>query len=986
MLSSTKHPPHIYVILLSCITLQILIALPESAHALRLYSQDEYQAARDRAVQTARNGNYTSALRSFEKLLKLEPDNHGALNDYLTILTWDKQYKKALSYAHFLNFKETPEYVLRALINAADTVHDLPLLDTLVRAYLIRNPTIPKDAPKEIRGKTPLEVASYLASIGMHNTSLSILKNLFELSSDNQTYLADYIAALHSNKKYEEAIEMSSLLNLNDAPEFVLDALIDSSEHTNQPEIEEKFNAAYNKKQIVSSPPPKISLKPANHSSIQIHPIHVEKQKETIQKKKVATMQHKIAIQRPVVASQQTIIAKARAYLKDHNFKKAKELLEPLYMTGKRDQNLLNTVALFFTAQDRYIEAAYVYLQLMERNPEDTAAKRYIVLNLFYAGAPFRAFAYLEKNPELFSPEETNKIHTDTIAFRVRWSSYTLPKNEKRYTVLDTILQESKQEIDKLEPKGDSYNLNRIEMDYIVTLRERGLTKEVLKRYNVLRDEGHTLPDYALHSVADSYLAEEQPEIARDMYLKLLKNDPASFLLHEALCWAYLDNEEYQKALDLSTQLNNATPLWRKDNSGAIVKDNDEKLSTALLATSVLSSSDYLAEAQKILEKMRYIAPYNTDIYDSLTTVYRWRGWPQKAYEQNAIATTIDPDNIYLKLNRTRTLMDLNRLDEAETLLATINKQDDADTDKQIATLNEDFALMKRPILSVSADGGSSDSDSSDYGSSDFSIESFLYDKLYANALRPFLHQYYNRSDFTEGTGRYQRVGIGGEYSIRQNTFRAEISSSYSAESDVGLSIQSNHIFNDSFSIGLSYDSFSTNIPVRAYFHGITGPGYKADIGYRFNESSTIGASYEYLDFSNDNRRKSWNVTYAQRVFNSPKFKVKLTPAFYQSQNSKIGGPFFNPVSDYSYSLAITGDWLTWQHYTKNFSQNIEVNLGNYYQENFGTNPTYGLNYQHQWTINKSVNLTYGIAWSSNYYDGDKENRLAGSASLGWIF
>ncbi len=66
--------------------LLLLSSCIQSAQALRFYTQEQYQAARERAVQEARNGHLKAALTSQERLLKLEPDNQTYLADYINTL------------------------------------------------------------------------------------------------------------------------------------------------------------------------------------------------------------------------------------------------------------------------------------------------------------------------------------------------------------------------------------------------------------------------------------------------------------------------------------------------------------------------------------------------------------------------------------------------------------------------------------------------------------------------------------------------------------------------------------------------------------------------------------------------------------------------------------------------------------------------------------------------------------------------------------
>jgi len=96
--------------------------------------------------------------------------------------------------------------------------------------------------------------------------------------------------------------------------------------------------------------------------------------------------------------------------LKAHEFDKAQKLLYPLYIKGNRNDSLLSSAALYFTIKKDYPRAAFIYLQLYESNPKNRDAKRYMILNLFYAGAPFKAMEWLKTDPTLLSQAETDKI------------------------------------------------------------------------------------------------------------------------------------------------------------------------------------------------------------------------------------------------------------------------------------------------------------------------------------------------------------------------------------------------------------------------------------------------------------------------------------------------------------------------------------------------------------------------------------------------
>ena len=119
---------------------------------------------------------------------------------------------------------------------------------------------------------------------------------------------------------------------------------------------------------------------------------------------------------------------------------------------------------------------------------------------------------------------------------------------------------------------------------------------------------------------------------------------------------------------------------------------------------------------------------------------------------------------------------------------------------------------------------------------------------------------------------------------------------------------------------------------------------------------------------------------------NFPRFKMIAIPSIYQSQNSRDDAPYFNPEEDRSINLSIKNEWLTYHRYRSSFKQILEFSIGQYYQKDYGSNSIDAVVYQHQWDIDETLTFSYGMKLSHNYYDGDKEKRLAGFASLSWLF
>jgi biofilm PGA synthesis protein PgaA len=88
--------------------------------------------------------------------------------------------------------------------------------------------------------------------------------------------------------------------------------------------------------------------------------------------------------------------------------------------------------------------------------------------------------------------------------------------------------------------------------------------------------------------------------------------------------------------------------------------------------------------------------------------------------------------------------------------------------------------------------------------------------------------------------------------------------------------------------------------------------------------------------------------------------------------------PYFNPKSDTTVSLTLDNDYLTYRYYDTTFHQQLAGSIGNYWQENFGSNITGSIQYEHRWKTRERFELTYGANHVWTAYDG--------TPTQNWIF
>jgi biofilm PGA synthesis protein PgaA len=960
---------------------------------VRISHNEKFEAEIDKAIQQANNGHLSTAITSLASLLEIEPDNQRVLYDYITILVWNEDNKQALNQLPKIELEQAPEYVLRSLARAANNEQNEQVVDDVIKTYMQRYSFVPDDTPELVSGKSMHEVAELAASRDLYLVSLSILKQLYQQNPHDQTILDDYIIILTKAGNYDEALNLMPELNLKKANSEVIAALISSASHLNDTKKLDELNEVYESK-FGSKSTAQATTDVPETSQTELSPVATKKDKnEAVQPSKQlkSSTEPKVtekADTTNVVTPQETTIQLATKLVDENDYEQAYKLLIPMYLDGYKSEEFLTLIARLFSRVGQHIRSAGIFKQLLELAPDSDRYKKELILQLSYGSATHLALEELAAKPMLINQSDTQAMELDGEVQKLRWSQYKLADDVDEKNYLAEITNAIHHHLSALDDNSDKKTIARTTADYIIALYLSGETKKVISEYERSQSENIELAEYALIAVADSYLSEYQADIAVELYLSLLQQTPENFELQRSLFYAYSDTGEYELALELATGLAEKTPLWRKDHSGEIVKRNAEKLSAAILLANAYAFRDDLTQAQINLEKLRQQAPYNAEIRANLSTIYRWRGWPEKAYKEAAIAQTISTEDQYIQLVNARALMDMQDYQAAENVIQELNNNT-AIANNSLKELNKDWdARNKREFYSRFEVGSSTpksgDINNSNFGSSDLSLESYLYDKTHQHYYRPFIHQYYAEADFVEGKGRYERIGIGVEYKKNKNLLLTELSQSYEGESEIGLSVKGQHDVSDYLKLSYGFDSRSTKVPVRANFHDITGKDYTLGLTYRLHDLTQVSGGVEYLDYTDGNERKTGVLTASHRLINKPYYKMTLRPAVYYATNSSSTGPYFSPERVSETNLSIDNEWLSYRRHNLNFIQRLELNVGLNNQKGYSNHTTNAIVYQHEWAIEKSLYITYGIRYAKNYYDGDREDRKSFFSSLNW--
>jgi biofilm PGA synthesis protein PgaA len=617
------------------------------------------------------------------------------------------------------------------------------------------------------------------------------------------------------------------------------------------------------------------------------------------------------------------------------------------------------------------VRAAGLYHRVLALEPQHAAAKEGLLKAVREMGAPHLAYELAGKNGAEVDRSIMEQIINDRIAIQIRWGELPALLPGDRYRDTDIALRL----LNEAHPGGwqlldlDDAFVRRLAYDRMVALRDRRRMAEVVEIYEQLVAAGLQAPSYVLMAAADAYLYLEQPELAGDIYRKVLAAEPDHHNAAVSLFFALTDAEAYPAALAHSQALTQRYRPWHRDADGAIVGPDRRKLEADVLDAKAQAFADQLDDAQMRFEGMLALAPGNDDIRAVLANVYRWRGWPRRALQQFEIVHHAQPESVDALLGLGETRMDLRRYRPVAALVA--NLQTEHPRHKAVQKLARRWEVHNMREFYTRWRWG--DSDGPQIGASDLRLDSYLYSSPLDYNYRVFLHDHYARADLNTGEPENHRFGIGIEYAWRDLQFIGELSGGAADNDDAGFGLSGDWRIDDHWTVGAGYESNTNDVPLRAIGADIDSERYALSAAYRWHESQRATLAYNFYSFDDGNRRRAVSGSLQRRLWTGPAYKLDATLWIYASDNTRQNAPYFNPDSDASVSITFNNDWRVWRRYERSFHHNLALSIGNYWQDGFDSGFLWSLSYQHRWKLSDTLALSYGVSRSRRVFDGVPE-------------
>jgi biofilm PGA synthesis protein PgaA len=758
------------------------------------------------------------------------------------------------------------------------------------------------------------EYAIDLARNGRYDEALSLLESLREAAPDNQILLQDEIAALGWAERDVEVLDRVAELESVDQPLYVATAIAKS---------------ARNLREFA----------------------------------KAIQWYERAAALAPDAVDVRTGFAMTLA--EDGDYAEADAQLDLLPPERQTETNVLLVRGYIRRLADDLIRALHAYDEILEQRPNDRDALRGKALVLRDLLLPVQALEIAESHPGVLRDDEIARLRVDDLALRLRLASQTLYPPETDGVVLDQTIADIDRHLAENHDRGAELALR---YDRIAALAERERAAEAVEAFEELETPKEEIPAYALAAAGRAYLQIEQPQRALTVLELAAAKAPGEIEIQFALVYAYLDLNEYRRAMDVATSLREREPFVKSAPSSPIVKGNDYRLRAEVVSAIADASISELAAAQERLEMLLNEAPNNADLRHELASVYRGRGWLDRSLFEYRQVLTVEEDLIHAQVGRAYTQLDAQQF---EAVGQTVEELNDEHADEIIvARLTERWEVHNRSELVVELSNGRSTGNT--FGSNQTSLDAHWYTRPIRYSYRAFAHAHEARADFLEGRAERSAIGAGAEYRADRWTATGEILSDRDGGS-AGVAGEFGWRMSDNWSFAGSLEFNSIRTQLRAHRQGIESDRTSFSTRYAVNESIDYGAGMTYSDLSDGNVSRTVFGDLHRRVMNRPRWQLELIAEAYASDNEKLDVPYFSPASDFSYLAGARHEWQLRRRYDRSVYQSSSLRVGQYDQSGFDAGRIWVLDYRVDVDLSPALSFQLGAERARRFYDGAAE-------------
>ncbi len=658
-----------------------------------------------------------------------------------------------------------------------------------------------------------------------------------------------------------------------------------------------------------------------------------------------------------------------------------KQALRVLGSVPAADRNrVLSTKAYIFRSSGDFVQEIAAYEEILVNDRDHRSALRGKILAMQRLLLPAQALEIAYAHPGVLNEDELGQLHTDWGAVQIRWANQTATGKAHAEYPLDQALNQLAATRRKFAGNVTVQQTTRF--DRIAALRSRQQMSEAVSEFEQLVAGADEIPPYVLAAAAGAYLYLRQPEKAQELLLRALQQEPESFALNHDLFYVYVDLEQHRQAMDLAEKLRQSQPVWRQVPGSRVFKSNPRRMQAEVMAGLSLAFADQLALSQARFEGLLSKAPHNTDLRHELATVYRRRGWTDRALFEYRQVLSVEPEMTAADVGYAHTLLDRRRYELADRKISKLVVDTTARQD--VMRLRQRWERHNEYKYNIDANHG--ESSGVQFGSRQYRVDGYFFVKPLAYRWRPFIHTTDAFAEFPEGDSTRRRIGAGIEYRGAGWLGNLELNTDRNGGGELGVGGSLEWVASDAWSLAALWETQSDVVPLRGHRVGVDADRIGLRLGYRASESRQVSISAEHQKLSDGNKRYSWLGRLSQRVVSGPVYKLDLNAEMFAAKSSEQNVAYYSPRRDSSVLVTAINEWRTYRRYGFAFTQAFNIGFGYHRQESFGTGPIGSLQYLANLEVNAGLSVQFGMQRTRNVYDGELEYATFFTLAIGGSF
>ena len=555
-------------------------------------------------------------------------------------------------------------------------------------------------------------------------------------------------------------------------------------------------------------------------------------------------------------------------------------------------------------------------------------------------------------------------------ATRLRWATQIPPAQPSaRFERVDTVIAELDALIARVraEPEPDRGLIAQILGDRAVAQVARERWQLALDDIEALRAGGASVPAYVRMAEGAALMGLRRPAAALEAYRLVLRESPDDLEARWGLFYAQVDTNDWAGAYQTVDAIA-PDPVLRVGDTGQ-PQGNPDWLYARIVGAQVRSWAEEHAEAWQRLVVLADRAPGHAPLRAALAAVAATRGWPRRADDEIRIAEMLDDQNRGIQIEAAESAMRRARWDEVRTRLPLLLER--YPNDSSVLRMQREATLRDRYELRIELGLRDEGEEARAAPGDNLSVSTRLYGPTRHDRWRVFTAA---ERATANTSGVYSavrhRIGLGSQYRSADTTVETTVWQNTGSIQRLAASIDATTSPDDHWRWSASHSTFASDTPLRAIAGGITASATQLGTAYAWSELSSLSARIRMHDFSDTNRRQSAELSFSQRVYTAPEFKISLQPAVATSSNTRGDGPYFSPRRDHAVSVSALVERTVWRRDERMLTDRFTLGGGRYRQAGFESGTIAEASYEQTLQHSPALAFTYGLGLNRRLYDG----------------